>query len=84
MAVSTSTPQVGGIRDLRRAAGITQTELAVRAGCSVAYVRQLETGCLPRSSRVLPAILNALNDVEPAGDGLDEKTREDGARHASG
>lgn len=69
---ATSTSSTGSIREQRLATGLTQTELAARAGCSVAYVRQLEAGCLPRHSRVLPDVMAALDDERAAvqGDAL--------------
>lgn len=83
MSVNVSQTTVG-IRARRLAAGFSQQRLAERARCSVGYVRLLESGYTPGESEVLERIARALNDVEPAGDGLDEKTREHGARHASG
>lgn len=38
-----------GISVQRRAAGLTQQELAIRAGCSVAYVQVLERGYTPEA-----------------------------------
>ena len=60
MALITSTDagrEIERLRELREVAGLTQLELAQRAGCSLAYVRQLEAGAAPRWSRVVPDIL---------------------------
>ena len=43
----------------------------------------LEAGAVPRRSSVLPRVVAVLTNVEPAGNGLDEKKRDDGA-HESG
>lgn len=68
------------IRDRRRARGISQQRLAELASCSLSMVRVLESGYEPGTSRVLDRIDRALNDVEPAGNGLDGKASDDGAR----
>ena len=69
--MSTSANPSGGIGDLRRSAGLSQQELANRAACSIGMVRMLEAGAVPRRSSVLPRVVAALNDVEPAGNRLD-------------
>ena len=57
----------GSIRDARKAAGLTQQQLAQRAGCSMAYVRVIEAGYTPAQSDVLPRVFAVLNEVEPDG-----------------
>ncbi len=78
--------QVGSLRELRRAAGLTQEAVARRAACSTSYVRLLEAGYQPEVSDVLVRIAQALiphNDVETAGNGLDAQGGRDGA-HGTG
>ena len=51
----------GGLRDQRRAAGLSQQRLAELAGCSVSAVRLFERGYQPEPSAVrerVEAILN--------------------------
>jgi transcriptional regulator with XRE-family HTH domain len=43
------------------AAGLSITELAVKAECSVAYLSQLERGQYSASARILGALANALD-----------------------
>jgi transcriptional regulator with XRE-family HTH domain len=50
------------LRDARRAAGLTQRELAVLAGCSVGTIANWEQGLLPRAySRVWGIVWDALS-----------------------
>lgn len=56
---------IGPLREARRAAGLTQQQLADRACCSVDYVRLLERGFSPRYSDVWPRILEALAATTP-------------------
>lgn len=51
----------GSIRERRRRKGLTQEQLADRAGCSIDYVRLLDRGYVPRYSDVLPRVLSVLN-----------------------
>lgn len=88
-----ATAAPGGLREQRRAAGLSQQDLAQRAGCSISYVRVLEQGFAPDRSDVLPRILNALNNGEtgtepeanngedPADNRVFAKERDDGAHH---
>ena len=48
------------LRELRRAQGLSQQDLARLAACSVGYVRLLERGFEPSESRVMPRLLAAL------------------------
>lgn len=50
----------GSIRPARRSAGLSQEQLAERAGCSVNYIQLLERGYQPRYSDVLPRLLDVL------------------------
>jgi transcriptional regulator with XRE-family HTH domain len=52
------------IRELRRAAGITQRELAILADCSVGTIANLENGEIPKRGEVLPRVLQTLADLE--------------------
>jgi transcriptional regulator with XRE-family HTH domain len=62
------THEVGAIRELRAAAGLSQEALAREVGCSTAYVRVLERGYAPDPGaspvyrRVLDALDAASND----------------------
>ena len=55
---ATGTP--GHLRELRRAQGLSQQDVARLADCSVSYVRLLERGFEPSESRVVPRLLTAL------------------------
>lgn len=59
MSPSTSKP----IRAAREAAGLTQQQLAQRAGVSLAYLRMIEGGYTPTSSKS-PAFARILAEVE--------------------
>ncbi len=52
----------GAIREARKAAGLTQQQLATLAGCSMAYVRVIEAGYTPAQSDVLPRVFAVLNE----------------------
>lgn len=65
MTTTTTITNTGAdVRSRRRAAGITQRELAVEASCSIGSVANLEAGVVPRRSEVLDRILEALGRVE--------------------
>jgi transcriptional regulator with XRE-family HTH domain len=58
------------LRDARKAAGLTQTELALQAACSLAYVRAVEGGFRPANPDRAAAwarILSVL-EVDPEND----------------
>jgi transcriptional regulator with XRE-family HTH domain len=55
-----SKPVTGSIRAARIDAGLSQQELAARAGCSVSFVGLLEGGYLPANSDVLPRVLSVI------------------------
>jgi transcriptional regulator with XRE-family HTH domain len=66
LSASKATPNTGGLRDRRLAIGLTQQELAQRVNCSIATVRLLESGYMPKHSEVLPRLLLVLeNDTTP-------------------
>lgn len=70
--MTTSTTAGGSVRELRRAAGLTQQELARRASCSVSYVQLLDAGYRPNDGPKLRAVLAILGNDEPAqGGGAD-------------
>jgi transcriptional regulator with XRE-family HTH domain len=73
------------LRAARKAAGLSQQRLAEQAGCSVSYVRVLESGYRPEAkSDVLVRIAGVLNDENPAGEpGSRENSARQG-RHGSG
>jgi transcriptional regulator with XRE-family HTH domain len=74
-----------GLGEQRRAVGISQQELARRAGCSISIVGLLERGYRPSQSDVLERVLAVLNANEPAGNQLEAKTTRDaGARYDGG
>jgi transcriptional regulator with XRE-family HTH domain len=49
------------LREIRKHQGLTQRELAQRAGISVPYVSYLENGLQPPRSGVRVAVAHALN-----------------------
>lgn len=74
--MSTSTAQTpvspAELRALRRAAGLTQRQLAGLAGCSPAWIMSAEGGYVPRRSAVLSRVLAAL---QPSVDDAAEQDR---------
>jgi predicted transcriptional regulator len=56
-----------GIRERRKAAGLSQESLARAADCSTAMVKLLERGFTPTRSAVLPRIVRVLEEREAAG-----------------
>lgn len=47
-------------------AGLTQLELAVRAGCSPGFIAQAEAGYIPKRSKVMERVTAVLDKVETA------------------
>lgn len=66
MATTTIPPAADAavIRQMRRAAGLTQIELARLAGCSLATLRNFEQGGIPERSPILGAVLDVLLNDE--------------------
>lgn len=66
-----ATQAPGPIRQLRRAAGLTQEALAREVGCSTAYVRMIEGGYEPDpgASPVFARVLAHLTNDDPADQG---------------
>jgi predicted transcriptional regulator len=58
-------PGGGSLRQRRKAAGLTQQGLAVRAHCSMHMVQLLEGGYQPTSSAVLARVLRVLSEHDP-------------------
>lgn len=54
------------LRGFRRAAGLTQRELAQAAGCSLSWIANAEGGYIPRTSDTLKRVLEALKVETPA------------------
>jgi predicted transcriptional regulator len=54
-----------GIRERRRALGISRLSLAVRAGVSVSWLQQLEGGVQPHG-QTLRRVLDTLDELEGA------------------
>jgi predicted transcriptional regulator len=54
----------GGLRERRRAAGLTQQQLAYLADCSLTHLQLLERGYTPTRSEVRKRILAALRECE--------------------
>jgi transcriptional regulator with XRE-family HTH domain len=81
MGTANANGQVGGLREARRTAGLSQERLARMAGCSAGYIRMLEHGFQPTDSAVLPRLFKALSTTNegPAGK---PSLREGGQRHA--
>lgn len=50
---------------MRRAAGLSQQQLAARADCSIGMVRLVESGYRPEPSAVLERIIAVLHDERP-------------------
>jgi transcriptional regulator with XRE-family HTH domain len=77
MASVNATDRSGGLREQRRAAGLSQQRVAELAGCSLTFVRVLEAGYEPVTSNVLPrieAVLDGRKTSEgPAGNGTSAK-----------
>jgi transcriptional regulator with XRE-family HTH domain len=55
-----ASPAVGGLREQRKAARLSQQRLAEIAGCSISSVRLLENGYQPARGDVLNRVLAAL------------------------
>jgi predicted transcriptional regulator len=53
-------PDTRSLRDRRLDAGLTQSQLAEQAGCSVIYVRMLERGYVPQRSNIAPRLAAVL------------------------
>ena len=53
-----------GIRARRKALGLTQRDLAAKAGCSLSYLTNMEAGCVPVRSNVAPRVLGVLKGLE--------------------
>jgi len=68
MALTTTTTIVEThatpIRERREHLGLSRHALAARAGCSVTYLQNIEAGCLPRLSLVMPQIEATLDGLE--------------------
>jgi transcriptional regulator with XRE-family HTH domain len=60
------TVNLSGFREARLAANLSQQQIAIRACCSISYVRLLERGFQPTRSDVLPRVLAALDDCTAA------------------
>jgi predicted transcriptional regulator len=58
-------PTGGEIRDLRRKAGLTQAELAEKAGMSQSMVARIESGGVDPRLSTLNKVLDALESVDP-------------------
>lgn len=65
-------PPAEALKRQRLARGLRQTDLASAVGCSVSYVRLIESGFEPDSGDVLPKILEVLfGDAEHPAERLD-------------
>jgi transcriptional regulator with XRE-family HTH domain len=61
MATTTTQSKASeAIRTWREAAGLTQTELAGRVGCSLTFLGNLERGYVPDHSPTLSRVLDVL------------------------
>lgn len=76
----------GGLRAVRKAAGVSQQKLAEMAGCSMSMVKLLESGYQPASSdvverirRALDALTRPVNDERPAATRAPRTTSDAGA-----
>ena len=81
------TQQGGSLRAARKAAGLSQQRVAELAGCSLTYVRVLESGYTPRDagSKVFCRILNVLQKERSpvATPDSSDKLGEENADHAA-
>ena len=84
ISASNATDRTGELRALRRAAGLSQQQLALRADCSVSYFRMLEQGFAPERSNVVPRVLRALNDEDPGRHPRASAKNGDAAPHPTG
>jgi transcriptional regulator with XRE-family HTH domain len=57
------------LQRLRKVAGLTQIEAAEQCAVSLAFIRNVEQGHVPRRSPTLERVFNLLNDAGPAGNG---------------
>jgi transcriptional regulator with XRE-family HTH domain len=64
MGTQIQTPSDRMLRERRLAAGLTQRQLAIAAGCSLPSVANIEAGVMPRRSEVVPRLLAALDAAE--------------------
>jgi transcriptional regulator with XRE-family HTH domain len=60
------THEVGAIRPLRAAAGMSQEALARAADCSTTYIRVLERGYRPRPGAEAPVLARVLAALDKA------------------
>jgi transcriptional regulator with XRE-family HTH domain len=71
MVVTTPSQPAGAeLRNARQRAGLTRAKLAVLAGCSYAWIAQLEAGVQPVNSTKLEGIWRVLDALggRPSGD----------------
>ena len=54
----------GDVRARQRAAGLSQIELAERAGCSWSTIRLFDRGYTPAHSETLSRVLAVLDEIE--------------------
>jgi transcriptional regulator with XRE-family HTH domain len=52
------------IRARRVAAGLTQRQLAQLARCSLSTITNIEAGCVPKRSELLPRLVAALDGLD--------------------
>jgi predicted transcriptional regulator len=52
------------LRGRRLAAGLTQRQLAVAAGCSLTWIANIEAGCVPARGTAIERIRTALDHAE--------------------
>ena len=86
MLTANANRPTGAIRSARKAAGLSQEQLAQRAGCSTAYVRVLEGGYAPDpdASPVYAQVLDVLNDERRPAEAAAVKEPRRQARHDAG
>lgn len=54
------------LRSRREALKLSQVDLAIKADCSPAFIAQAEAGYIPKRSKVIDRVWDALNDAEKA------------------
>lgn len=82
--ITADAPDPSTLRGLRRAAGLTQRQLAQRADCSLSWIANAEGGYVPRDGAVLHRVLDVLNDERRPAEAAAVKEPRRQARHDAG
>jgi predicted transcriptional regulator len=83
MATTTNRSSGFDLRRTRERLGVSRVQLAALAGCSLASLANIETGAVPRRSRVLAAAWEAIEQIDERRPvGAAAKIGQDGPTHA--